>query len=239
MAGTPDRTRTVIITVTAVIGLLIALTPLAYSVLSSSNPSPADTTSHAEGTAPHGSSVMNTDRAESAPNPDATVTTVSVERVVECPSPEEPGGAASTESELSGLRLPCLTAGGTESTSSLAQQWAGKPTVVNVWAWWCVPCREELPIVDRLAERNPQWNVVGVHLDSKAQAGADFLAETGVENLASYQDSSHQFDAATGIPKVVPVTLLYDENGQRAQIFVETFNNVEDMEQKIQEALQS
>lgn len=218
---------------TAVVGLLIALAPLAYSMFSTPPEAPHHAVQNQTGQAPSDEPVTSGD---------AAAATVSVERRVECPSSgvgAASGATGTGDSELANLRLPCLTTGGTELEASLAEQWAGKPTVVNVWAWWCVPCREELPVIEEVAERNDQWNVVGVHLDPNAQAGADFLAETGVENLASYQDSSHQFDAATGIPKVVPVTVIYDENGHRVATFVETFDNVEDMESKIQEALQS
>ena len=114
---------------------------------------------------------------------------------------------------------------------------SGKPSVINVWAWWCGPCREELPIIQQLAQDNPQWNVVGVHLDAKAQAGADLLKTLNVTDLASYQDSNHTFDAATGIPKVVPVTIVYRADGTRAATFAQTFDSEAELQQKIQEAL--
>ena len=156
-----------------------------------------------------------------------------------CPTGEgdNPASPLSDDAELADVRLPCLTAGNEESATSLAEQLAGKPAVVNVWAWWCAPCRAELPVLQEVAESNPQWNVVGVHLDAKAQAGADFLEELEVDNFASYQDSDHTFDAVTGIPKVVPVTVVYRPDGTRAGTLVRAFEDPAELQQAVEEAL--
>ena len=91
--------------------------------------------------------------------------------------------------------------------------------------------------MDRLAREHPEWNVVGVHMDPKGAAGVNFLQETGATHLASYQDSSHTFDAATGIPKVVPVTLMYHPDGTRADLQARPFHSYEDLENAATSAL--
>lgn len=228
MSARSDRARIVIVTLTVIIGLAVASVPLIASVFSD----PA-------GQSPTTAASDPADPSE----PDATSPlneAVAVNNPVACPEPGDAGQLASNIAENAELKdtfLPCLTDGGQESQMSLAQQWAGKPTVVNVWAWWCGPCRAELPVLQQLAENNPQWNVVGVHLDPKGQAGADFLEELGVTNFASYQDSNHTFDAATAIPKVVPVTIVYNPDGTRAELFVRTFEDVQEMQQLVERAV--
>ena len=118
---------------------------------------------------------------------------------VEAPVPPRPDCAPGG---VGGVDLPCL--GGAEVGERPA---ADAVRVVNVWAWWCDPCRRELPVLDQFAAANPQYEVVGVHADPDAARGAALLDELGVA-LASYQDDTGRFAGELGLPGVVPITLV-------------------------------
>lgn len=211
-----QRTRLIILIFVVVVGLAVAAIPLFVGALS--KPDKPDAQLHS-----------------ATPSPAQSQRPVAVHNSVECPQTLA-GVTPPPESELKDVTLPCLTTGSQPTTGSLADQLAGKVSVVNVWAWWCAPCRAELPVLQELQDKHPEWNVVGVHLAEEGQAGVDFLEQLNVTHLASYQDSSHTFDAATGIPKVVPVTLIYRENGTRAALLPQAFTSVAELEHAVQEA---
>lgn len=96
---------------------------------------------------------------------------------------------------------------------------AGKTVLLNLWATWCVPCREEMPALDALqgAEGSDAFEVVAVNIDiggdEKPKA---FLNEIGVHDLGYYRDASMGvFNALKkeGLAFGLPVTLLMDERG--------------------------
>lgn len=55
---------------------------------------------------------------------------------------------------------------------------AGKLTVVNVFASWCVPCRQEHPLLTEIA-KDPAVNVVGINYKDKSENALRFLGELG------------------------------------------------------------
>lgn len=69
---------------------------------------------------------------------------------------------------LAGSNLPALTADAIK----------GKLTLVNVFASWCVPCRQEHPILKSLAEQG-QLNIVGINYKDRNDNALRFLGELG------------------------------------------------------------
>jgi len=54
----------------------------------------------------------------------------------------------------------------------------GKLTLVNVWASWCIPCREEHPVILGLS-RDDRLNIVGINYKDRPDAALGFLGELG------------------------------------------------------------
>lgn len=74
------------------------------------------------------------------------------------------------------LALPALDGSNTAALTSDAI--AGKLTLVNVFASWCVPCRQEHPILKELA-KDPRITVVGINYKDKNENALRFLGELG------------------------------------------------------------
>jgi thiol-disulfide isomerase/thioredoxin len=94
--------------------------------------------------------------------------------------------------------------------------WRGKVVLLNLWATWCLPCRKEMPSLDRLQKElgSEKFEVVALSVDRKGlEASRKFLDETKVERLALYVDPSAR--ANTELRAVgLPVTLLIDAQGR-------------------------
>jgi thiol-disulfide isomerase/thioredoxin len=92
----------------------------------------------------------------------------------------------------------------------------GKVVLLNIWATWCGPCRQEMPALDHLESVlvGPDFEVVALSIDRKGvEAVRKFYADVGVRNLAIHLDhagSSMRELATVG----VPTTLLIDRDGR-------------------------
>ena len=92
----------------------------------------------------------------------------------------------------------------------------GRVVLLNVWATWCVPCRQEMPTLDRLQARlgGKDFLVMALSIDRKGvEAVRGFYREVGVEKLAIYVDPSGKGSRSLAIPGV-PTTLLIDREGR-------------------------
>lgn len=110
-------------------------------------------------------------------------------------------------------------------------------TVVNVWAWWCGPCRDELPYFDEFAAAHPEYTVVGVHADINPGNGAAMLDELGI-TLPSYQDLDNRFAGTLGLPGVIPITVVF-EGEEMLRMFPRAFTSTAELETAVAEVVGS
>ena len=103
--------------------------------------------------------------------------------------------AAATSSlvKWSGGRTPVLKLPDAEGRSHALSDWKGKTVVVNFWATWCEPCREEMPSLERLKVRlaGKSFEVVAVNVGESPERVARFTREVPVTFPIVYdRDSS-------------------------------------------------
>jgi thiol-disulfide isomerase/thioredoxin len=91
----------------------------------------------------------------------------------------------------------------------------GRVVLVNFWATWCPPCREEIPGFIHLAKSQPELDIVGVAMDEGDQSVVRRFVMTSGVNYAVLLPpaSSPFFDAIDSLP----TTFLVDKQGRIAR----------------------
>jgi cytochrome c biogenesis protein CcmG/thiol:disulfide interchange protein DsbE len=86
-----------------------------------------------------------------------------------------------------------------------------RPTIVNVWASWCAPCREEHPFLLELA-KDPSIRLVGLNYKDKAENARRFLGALGNPFAAIGKDANGRVGIDWGVYGV-PETFVVDRQG--------------------------
>jgi thiol-disulfide isomerase/thioredoxin len=85
---------------------------------------------------------------------------------------------------------------------------AGTPIVLNFWASWCPPCRNEIPALVELAERHPEIALVGVNFQDAAADARALQRELGFD-FPSIADPRGELGARLGL-QGMPTTFFLD-----------------------------
>jgi len=144
-----------------------------------------------------------------------------------CPTPTS---AAANDGPLAGLVLECI---GDGSSVDLGQALAGRPALINLWAYWCAPCAEELPYLqDYAAQMDGRLTVLTVHQDRNEANGLAKLADYGIR-LPGVQDGTGRTALAVGAPSVLPVSILIDADGTVVSVLPQPFRSVDDIDDAV------
>jgi len=117
-----------------------------------------------------------------------------------------------------------------DGTERHLSHWRGRPLVLNFWATWCAPCREEIPLLidlqKRYADRGLQ--VVGVAIDRPSSVAA-YRAEFGINYPILLADEDtfdvmKKYGNATG---ALPYTVIFDSAGNVSQRKLGAFRTAE------------
>lgn len=137
--------------------------------------------------------------------------------------------------ELRGVVVECAADG---AQVDVARALAGRTVVLNLWAYWCGPCAEELPAMADYQRRvGADVAVVTVHQDENETAGLLRLAELGVR-LPTLQDGQRRIAAALGVPNVMPATVVLRADGSVAKILPQAFTSADEIAAAVKNALQ-
>lgn len=129
--------------------------------------------------------------------------------VAGCESFAPDGTSAAGEEGVPALRLPCLADGPEVALDDLGS----RPVLVNLWASWCAPCREEMPLLQQAYQRyGDRVGFLGVDTQDTRSAAVSFLADFGI-TYAHVVDADKRLLTELGAPGL-PVTLAVDADGR-------------------------
>ena len=96
------------------------------------------------------------------------------------------------------------------------QDYRGKFILLNVWATWCEPCREEMPSLDRLQATiaDTDFQVIALSTDpGEIKLIEDFYREYNIHHLAIYHDATQKVEKSLNVAGL-PSTFLINRQGQ-------------------------
>ena len=148
-----------------------------------------------------------------------------------CPQPGLGAGPETVGPEL--LRGIVLECAGDGTEVDVADALAGRPAVLNLWAYWCGPCADELPAMAEYQRRvGPGVTVMTVHQDENETAALLRLAELGVR-LPTLQDGRRLIAAALEVPNVMPATVVLRADGSVAEILPRSFATADEIAEAV------
>ncbi len=122
--------------------------------------------------------------------------------------------------------LPTLPPGGEGSLADYRGEWV----LLNVWASWCVPCREESPALDRFERENrDRISVLGIDTRDLTDDALAFLEEFDI-NYAQLRDADGAYAGdleTTGVPE----SFLVDPQGNLVAHFPGPFRDLGEVEE--------
>jgi thiol-disulfide isomerase/thioredoxin len=135
-------------------------------------------------------------------------------------------GSGPGPERLRGITLECA---GDGTNVDVAKAVAGRTTILNLWAYWCAPCAEELPAMAEYQRRaGPDVTVLTVHQDENEAAALLRLAELGVR-LPTLQDGRRLVAAALAVPNVMPATVVLRADGSVAEVLPRSFASADEI----------
>jgi peroxiredoxin len=116
-------------------------------------------------------------------------------------------------SDLTGQAAPDFALKSNSGDNVRLSEYRGDVVMVNFWATWCGPCRQEMPLLDELYSRYERvgFSLLGVNIDDDSRKAMNMVSELGVSFPVL-------FDARKEVSKLykveaMPVTVLIDREG--------------------------
>jgi thiol-disulfide isomerase/thioredoxin len=93
-------------------------------------------------------------------------------------------------------------------------EFRGRPLIINLWASWCGPCRDEMASLDRLAWLEParHFSIIGISTDDDLARAKEWLKASNA-TINQFIDSRLQMENMLGATRI-PLTVLVDSDGR-------------------------
>ena len=116
-------------------------------------------------------------------------------------------------SKLEGQTAPDFALKSSTGENMRLSEYRGDVVMINFWATWCGPCRQEMPLLDDLYQRYSRvgFNLLGVNIDDDSRRAMQMIEELGV-NFPVLFDASKQVSEMYDVD-AMPVTVIVDREG--------------------------
>jgi len=165
------------------------------------------------------------------PTPGPTVDLVAARRaagIEDCPQPS----GAPVAGGLPELELECL---GGDARMSLAG--LRGPLVINLWAQWCLPCRQEAPVLREFhSAHGDEVGLLGIDYNDPQPALAIEFAQLVGWTWPQLADPEKVSEAPLGLPGI-PVSLLVDADGRLVARHAGPFTDLDELERWVDAGL--
>jgi cytochrome c biogenesis protein CcmG/thiol:disulfide interchange protein DsbE len=146
------------------------------------------------------------------------------------------GGAASAPQPLPELSLDAFDS----DSEPLALGNVRGPAVISLWASWCAPCREEMPVLEQFHQQYAgRVDLIGIDFqDPQTEKAADLVAETGV-TYPLYSDFRGELNGLDPFPNLrgLPFLALVDDRGRVVHQEFVVVDSVAELEEMVSEHL--
>lgn len=109
--------------------------------------------------------------------------------------------------------LPSISLKALDGRQVSLHQFEGKPTVVNLWATWCPPCRREMPVLAQAQATHADVNFVFLNQGEAAEKVGDFLSGEKLALRNVLLDRQGEASGQLG-QRALPTTLFFDASGR-------------------------
>ncbi|MEW6195220.1 MAG: TlpA disulfide reductase family protein [Bacteroidota bacterium] len=127
-----------------------------------------------------------------------------------------------------------------EKLDKLIKERKGKPLFLNLWATWCVPCREEFPSINKLADENKDVDFIGISVDFPEEVDSKIIPflKTQKANFTSYVNGFEGDEALiNALDKnwngALPATFIFDKSGKKI-VFLEGKRSYDEFKKEIE-----
>lgn len=117
-------------------------------------------------------------------------------------------------SGMEGQKAPDFALKSSSGENLRLSEYRGDVVMINFWATWCGPCRQEMPLLDELYTRYQRvgFNLLGVNIDDDSNRAMKMIDELGV-NFPVLFDARKEVSKLYAV-EAMPVTVLVDREGK-------------------------
>ena len=123
-------------------------------------------------------------------------------------------GSTLASSALVGAEAPDFALKSASGENMRLSEYRGEVVMINFWATWCGPCRQEMPLLDDLYGRYQRvgFQLLGVNIDDDSRRAMNMVEELGVKFPVLF-DEAKEVSRLYEV-EAMPVTVLVDRSGK-------------------------